>query len=98
MPWLDSQCWIGFLPPVSQHVVDRLLKRDLRFPARCCLYFGAVGPNHRFVGGSEKPRVGLGDNVSAGRSLQNLREHRAHRISSGAADIIGLTALAAVEE
>src|SRR5262249_988943 len=56
------------------------------------------GPNHRFVGGSEKPRVGLGDNVNAGRSLQNLREHRAHRISSGAADIIDLAALTAVEE
>src|SRR6266436_7869319 len=95
---LDDQRGIGFLPPVAQHVVDRLIERDCRLPARCRFELGAVGPDHRFVGGPEQLRVDLGDNVGARRSLQYLREHCAHCISGGAAEIVGLAALTAVEK
>src|SRR5882724_7630778 len=95
---LDDQRGIGFLPPVAQHVVDRLIERDYRLPAGCRLDLGAVGPDHRLVGGPEQPRVDLGDDVVARRSLQYLREHCAHCISSGAAEVVGLAAPTAVEK
>ena len=68
---LDKQRAVGFLAPVAQHVVDRLLEGYRRLPPRCQLQLGAVGPDDRFVGRPEKLGIDLRDYIASRRALQN---------------------------
>src|SRR5271169_3764063 len=95
---LDNQSAVGLLAPVTQHVVYRLIERYRRLPSCRCLYLGAVGPDDRFIGRSNKLRIDLRDDVASRRALQHAREYDAHRIGGRTAEIVDLTALAAFEQ
>ena len=68
---LDNQRAIGFLAPVSKHVVNRLIKGYRRLPSRGGLQLGAIGPDDGFVGRPKQLGIDFRDYIAPGRALEN---------------------------